>query len=54
MGVKATAQYLGTTIWFVRSLYWNHTVPFLPLGKRILFDKADLDRYIESQKVGAA
>lgn len=54
LGIKATAAYLGVTTWFARSLYWNRTIPTLRLGKRILFDKADLDRYVESQKVSAA
>lgn len=51
LDVKATSQYLGVTTWFVRSLYWNRAVPALKLGKRILFDKADLDRYIDVQKM---
>jgi len=51
--VKAAAQYLSTTIWCIRNLAWERKVPHVRLGKRILLDKADLDRYIESQKVKA-
>jgi excisionase family DNA binding protein len=52
--VKSAAQYLSTTIWCVRNLAWSRSVPHIRLGARILFDRADLDRYIESQKVKAA
>jgi excisionase family DNA binding protein len=48
--VKEAAAYLGATIWFIRSLAWNRAVPHVVFGKRILFDRADLDRYLESQK----
>lgn len=52
--VKAAAAYLSATIWFVRTLVYTRAVPFLRFGKRILFDKADLDNYIERQKGTAA
>ncbi len=48
--VKETAGYLGCTVWFAHTLAWNRVVPYLKLGKRKLFDKADLDSYIEKQK----
>jgi excisionase family DNA binding protein len=48
--VKAAAMYLGATIWFVRELAWSRSVPHLVFGKRIVFDRHDLDRYIEQQK----
>jgi excisionase family DNA binding protein len=44
------ADYLSTTVWFMRGLVWAHAVPHLRLGKRILFDRRDLDAYVESQK----
>ncbi|HEV2522714.1 MAG TPA: helix-turn-helix domain-containing protein [Candidatus Acidoferrales bacterium] len=52
--VKSAAQYLSTTIWCIRNLAWSRSVPHVRLGARILFDRADLDRYVESQKVQAA
>lgn len=52
--VKEAASYMAATIWFVRCLAWDRKVPHVKLGKRVVFDKADLDRYIESQKVKAA
>jgi excisionase family DNA binding protein len=52
--VKEAATYLSCTVWFIRSLAWNRAVPHVVFGKRILFDRADLDRYLESQKKVAA
>jgi len=52
--VKEAAAYLGSTVWFIRSLAWSRAVPHVVFGKRILFDRADLDRYLESQKRATA
>ena len=51
--VKAAAVYLGATVWFVRSLAWGGKVPYLKFGKRLVFDKADLDKFIEKSKAVA-
>jgi hypothetical protein len=42
---------LGATPWFVRSLAWERAIPYTRLGKRLLFDRIDLDQFLESQKV---
>jgi excisionase family DNA binding protein len=52
--IKSAAQYLGATIWAVRSLCWNHALPYLKIGHRILLDVADLDAFIETQKTEVA
>ncbi len=49
--IKAAAAYLSCTIWAVRTLAWNREVASFKIGNRILFDKSDLDRFIENQKV---
>jgi excisionase family DNA binding protein len=48
--VHAAAAYLSCTPWFMRSLGWSRQVPFLKLGNRILFDRSDLDAFVEKQK----
>jgi excisionase family DNA binding protein len=48
--IGPAAEYLGTTVWQMRTLVWAKKMPHLRIGKRILFDKGDLDRYIASQK----
>ena len=52
--IKEAAAYYGATVWFIRSLVWSRAVPHVVFGKRILLDRADLDRYLESQKKAAA
>ena len=48
--VKAAAAYLSCSLWAVRSLAWEQRVPYLTIGRRMLFDRADLDTFIESAK----
>ncbi len=48
--VRTAAAYLGCTVWFVRNLGWDGSVPVLKLGNRWLFDKADLDAYVDRMK----
>lgn len=48
--VKQAAQYLGTTPWCMRSLAWNKEVPTVRLGKRLLFDRVDLDAFVLRMK----
>jgi excisionase family DNA binding protein len=50
LGVREAAAYLGATIWAIRSLAWNREVSSLKIGNRILFDRKDLDSYVESNK----
>ena len=53
LGVKAAAAYLGATVWAVRSLAWGRDLPSIKIGNRVLFDRTDLDRYIEANKTPA-
>lgn len=59
LAIPAAAEYLGTTQWFIRTLCWKQKangdgLPHLILGKRIVIDKADLDKFIERQKAAVA
>ena len=51
LGIPDAAHYLGATEWAVRKLQWEHAVPFIRIGQRVLFDIKDLDTFIEKQKV---
>ena len=51
--VSDAADYLGITIWRMRSLAWDETVPARIDGQRLLFDVKDLDAYADSLR-GAA
>ena len=50
LSVKDAARYLGATPWFIRSAIWAGELPSCRLGKRILLDRSDLDKFIDLQK----
>jgi excisionase family DNA binding protein len=52
--VNQAAAMTGATVWYVRNLAWSNKVPHVRFGSRILFDKADLDAYIDRMKQAAA
>ena len=52
--VSQAAKYLSTTPWCIRSLAWNKEVPTIRLGKRLLFDRQDLDAFVAAKKERAA
>ena len=52
--ILEAAEYMGTTPWQVRTLIWKRAIPFIPIGKRFVLDKHDLDLYMESLKTDAA
>jgi excisionase family DNA binding protein len=54
LNVTAAAEYTGATVWFIRTLAWEKKVPSVILGNRLLFDRADLDAFIDRAKAGAA
>ena len=53
LNLKGAAAYLSSTVWFLRTLVWNREISFLKLGNKYLFDKKDLDAFVERQKVAA-
>ena len=50
LDIKGAARYLSTTVWQMRSLVWEKKIPHLRLGRRILFDIADLDYLVREMK----
>jgi hypothetical protein len=40
-------------VWFLRTLVWERRIPFLKLGHSYVFDRADLDCFLDSSKIGA-
>ena len=49
--IAQAAEYLNSTKWFVRNLAWDRRVPYAKFGNRFVFDRADLDQFIENEKV---
>ena len=50
LDIKAAARYLSSTVWKMRTLVWEKKLPHVRLGKRSLFDKFDLDKFVNSLK----
>lgn len=50
---RAAAEYLGCSTSLLNSdrVTGLHKIPFCRLGKKILYDTEDLDRYLEGCKV---
>jgi len=49
--VRCAAAYLSTTIWNIRTLTWQGLLKPVPVGgARLLFDRIDLDSFVERQK----
>ena len=46
------AKYLSAHPWALRMMVRNREIPYLKIGRGYLIDRADLDRFIERQKVG--
>jgi len=54
LNIKQAAQYLGVAVWQLRHLEWGGELPSVRnLGKKILFDRTDLDRLVDQRKAGA-
>lgn len=48
--LKDAASYLGLSYWSVRDLIHNGTLRYVKVGRRILLDIQDLDRFVEMNK----
>lgn len=44
------ATYLGISYWTVRELINRHAMPAVRIGRRVMVDVADLNRFIEANK----
>ncbi len=57
LDIVQAARYLGVSPWTIRSLEWSGVLPRVPIPladgrdlRKLLFDRTDLDRLIESWK----
>jgi excisionase family DNA binding protein len=53
LDVKMAAHYLTTSVWGIRELIYSKAIPHIRLGKKILIDRVDLDKFVEKQKAAA-
>jgi len=49
--VKEASEYLGITENALYCMVYRRQIPFVKIGKRLKFDKIDLDKWIEKQKI---
>ncbi len=49
--VPEAARYLGLSVWGIRELHYSGKIAAVRNGRRMLFDRADLDQWIERSKV---
>ena len=56
LNVSEAARYLGVRVWTLRTLTWNKQLAPVRIGesRRLLYDRADLDQFVEKQKKAAA
>ncbi|NUO79353.1 helix-turn-helix domain-containing protein [candidate division KSB1 bacterium] len=53
LSVEEAATYLGIAEWTLRGWVSRKRVPVVKLGRRTLFDPADLSDWVEKHKVAA-
>jgi excisionase family DNA binding protein len=52
--IKAAAEYLGSTPWFVEVAIRSKTIPAFKFGRHYVLFREDLDTYIERVRTGVA
>lgn len=52
LNVKAAAEYLGATVWFVRTIAWEKKIKSVMFGNRLLFPREELDSFVDRAKAG--
>ena len=52
LSVQEAATYLGVQKSTIYSWAWRRKIPSVKMGRRLLFDREDLDRLIEERKRG--
>lgn len=48
--IKEASLYLGVSPWAVRELIWKGSIGQIKIGRRVLIDVQDIDRFIETSK----
>ncbi len=48
--LKEAAVYLGRTVWGVRQLIWDGSIPVVKNGRKLYVDIKDLEDFIDANK----
>jgi len=54
LSIKETVDAYGVTPWFWRTAVWNNHIPVVRIGRKILFDVRDIEKFIERNKAYAS
>ena len=49
--IKELVALIGVTEWFWRSQIWDGKLPFVRVGRKMLIDSRDLEKFIEDNKM---
>ena len=49
--IKELVREIGVTEWFWRSQIWDGNLPFIQIGKKMLIDSKDIERFIQKNKI---
>ena len=50
LNIQESADYLSVVAYTIRNAIWSGELPYVRCGKRIIVDRADLDRWCETRK----
>lgn len=51
--VKETAQYIGVSKDLIYKMVRTKEIPFIRIGRRVLFRKESIDQWLHSQKIAS-
>ena len=50
LSLKDLVQEFGVSMWFWRTQIWDGKLPYVQLGRKILVDSQDVEKFINSEK----
>ena len=50
LSLKDLVQEFGVSMWFWRTQIWDGKLPFVQVGRKILVDVQDVEKFINSEK----
>ena len=50
LSLKELVQDFGATMWFWRTQIWDGKLPYVQLGRKILVDSQDVEKFINTEK----
>ncbi len=50
LSLKELVKEFGVTMWFWRTQIWDGKLPYMQLGRKILVDSQDVEKFINTEK----